>query len=190
MRHGQTAWSALGKHTGRTDIPLTGEGAADAGALAVRLAGLQPALVLSSPLRRARETAERVGYPSPEVLADLSEWHYGDYEGLTTTEIRLGRPDWSLWRDGVPGGESPADVAVRADRVVARLQATPGVTLVFAHGHLLRVLAARWLGLSTEAGRLFALSAGSLSVLGWERELPVLRLWNDVAHLSPAPVVE
>lgn len=190
MRHGETEWSAVGRHTGRIDIPLSAEGRARATALASRLADVQSALVLRSPLARAGQTAALAGYADrAQICDDLAEWDYGAYEGLTTTEIRADRPDWSLWRDGAPGGESPDEIERRADRVIERLRAAPGDVVVFAHGHLLRVLAARWLGLPAVAGRLFALSAGSLSVLGWERETPVLRLWNDVAHNCAAPVL-
>jgi probable phosphoglycerate mutase len=187
VRHGETAWSKVGRHTGRTDIPLSPEGRADAAALAPRLAGLDFRLALTSPLRRARDTADLIGHPDAQRDADLVEWDYGDYDGLTTVDIHRTRPDWSLWRDGTPGGESVADVGARVDRVIARLRALDGAALLVAHGHLLRVLAARWLGLPPDGGRLLALSASSVSVIGWERDTPVVRLWNDVAHLSVSP---
>ncbi|MEP7053845.1 MAG: histidine phosphatase family protein [Actinomycetota bacterium] len=188
VRHGETEWSNAGRHTGRTNLPLNAAGRADAAALAARLAGLPAALILCSPRLRAAQTAEIAGYAGrAEITDDLAEWDYGDYEGMTTAQIHAIRPDWSLWRDGAPGGESPEQIGDRADRVVRRLVDAPGDVLIFAHGHLLRVLAATWLGLPPAEGRLLALSAGSLSVLGWERETPVLRLWNDVAHISAAP---
>jgi len=191
VRHGETQWSAAGKHTGRTDIPLSPQGRAHASALRGRLSQVQShSLVLRSPLLRAAQTAELAGYADrAEICDNLTEWHYGDYEGLTTEAIRVDRPDWSLWRDGAPAGESPAEVFERVDRVVDRLLAAEGDVVAFAHGHLLRVVAARWLGLLGDAGRLLALSAGSVSVLGWERDTRVLRLWNDTSHIdSPAAV--
>lgn len=178
-----------GRHTGSTDIPLNDDGRGDAAALARRLSGVHPALVLCSPLLRAVQTAELAGYADrAEICQDLSEWHYGDYEGLTTKEIRGRRPDWELWRDGAPGGESPDAVRARVDHVIERLVTAPGDVVVFAHGHLLRAVAARWLRQPVAAGRLFALSAGSVSVLDWERETPVLKLWNDISHISPDPL--
>jgi broad specificity phosphatase PhoE len=178
VRHGQTEWSAAGRHTSRTDLPLTGEGRWRAAGLASAFDG-QFALVLCSPLRRARETAEIAGFGErAEIDEDLREWDYGDYEGLTTPEIRERNPDWSLWTDGCPGGERPADVGIRADRVLARLAGAGGDALAFAHGHILRVVGARWVGLEASGGALFALSAGAFSVLAHERETRVLGQWN------------
>jgi broad specificity phosphatase PhoE len=179
VRHGETEWSAVGKHTGRTDLPLVEAGRKRAGALADELAGRSFALVLCSPLRRARETCELAGFGGPAVVdEDLREWDYGEYEGLTTPEIRERRPDWWLWTDGCPGGESPAQMAVRADRVLARLRAADGDAIAFAHGHILRVLAARWVGQGPEFGAHLTLAAGGLSVLGFERDTEVLTRWN------------
>jgi len=179
VRHGQTEWSASGRHTGRTDLPLDDTGRDQARALSSALSGLSVAQVLTSPLVRARETCVLAGFGDrARVDDDLQEWDYGDYDGLTTDEIRATRPGWSLWRDGCPGGESATDVGARADRVVARVRATDGDTLAFAHGHLLRVLAARWLGLGPEAGALLALTTATVSLLGWEREQAVVRRWN------------
>jgi probable phosphoglycerate mutase len=179
VRHGQTEWSANGRHTSRTDLALTEEGRADAHALAGELADQQFALVLSSPLRRARETAELSGFGErAEICPDLHEWDYGEYEGLTTPEIWVGRPDWNLWRDGCPGGESPGQVGGRADRVLERALAAGGDVLLFAHGHMLRVIAARWIEMPVTAGARLALAAGSLSRLGYERQTRVVREWN------------
>lgn len=181
MRHGETEWSRLGRHTGRTDVPLLAEGCVQAEAigrwLATRIA--DPALVLTSPLSRAAETCRLAGYCDlAEKSDDLVEWDYGEYEGRTTDEIREERPGWSIWADGVPGGESPSDVGRRADRVLQRARDATGEVVLFAHGHLLRVLAARWLGLPPIGGRLLRLTAGGVSTLGWEREAPVVSLWN------------
>lgn len=181
VRHGETEWSAAGRHTSRTDLPLTDDGRRRAGGLASALGG-PFALVLCSPLRRARETAEIAGFADAEIDDDLREWDYGQYEGLTTPEIRAQNPDWSLWRDGCPGGERPDDVAARADRALARLAGAGGDALAFAHGHILRVLAARWIALAASGGADFALSAGAFSVLGHERETRVIERWN----LTPA----
>ena len=179
VRHGQTEWSASGRHTGRTDIPLDENGREQARELAATLAALPIALVLTSPLQRARETCALAGLGDRAVVDDdLQEWDYGDYDGLTTDEIREARPGWSLWRDGCPGGESAAEVGARADRVVARVRDAGGDTIVFAHGHLLRVLAVRWIGLGPEAGALLALTTATVSLLGWEREQAVVRRWN------------
>jgi probable phosphoglycerate mutase len=179
VRHGETEWSASGKHTSRTDLPLTEPGRRRAAELAPTLAQRTFALVLVSPLRRARETCELAGLADrAEVCEDLREWDYGEYEGLTTPEIREDRPDWVLWRDGCPGGESPTAVGERADRTLDRLRAADGDAIAFAHGHILRVLAARWLEMPVAGGSRLALSAGSVSVLGFERETSVLRLWN------------
>jgi probable phosphoglycerate mutase len=176
VRHAETTWSASGQHTGRTDIPLTDAGRAAAHELAERLRRWSFTAVLSSPLSRARETAQLAGY-EPRPTADLEEWDYGDYEGLTTPEIRARRPGWDLWRDGCPGGEDAAAVAARADRVLAALPADGAIAL-FAHGHVLRVLTARWLGLEADCGALFALPAGAIGVLGHERERRVMSGWG------------
>jgi broad specificity phosphatase PhoE len=179
VRHGETEWSATGRHTGRTDLPLTDEGRAKAAALRQTLADHHFALVLTSPLQRARETCSLAGLlDRAETEADLREWDYGDYEGLTTAEIKQRRPDWSLWRDGSPGGEVAAEVGRRADRVIATARAAAGDAVAFAHGHLLRVLAARWVGLPAGDGALLRLDTASVSILGWERDQPVLRRWN------------
>ncbi len=185
-RHGETAWSLSGQHTGLTDIPLTPRGEDNARRLGPRLAGLSFARVFTSPLRRARRTCELAGFGErAEVDPDLVEWNYGDYEGKKTSEIRQVRPDWQLFRDGCPGGESVAQIGARADRVIARLRAAAGDVLVFSSGHFLRVLAARWLGLDAGLGRCFYLGTAALSVLGCEHgpEEPVLRLWNDDHHV-------
>ncbi|MFO1207994.1 MAG: histidine phosphatase family protein [Amaricoccus sp.] len=184
-RHGETAWSLSGQHTGRTDIALTARGEASARKLGERLRGMAFARIFTSPLQRAARTCALAGFGAEaEADADLVEWDYGDYEGRTSVEIRADRPDWSLWRDGCPGGESPEQVGRRADRVVDRLRATGGDALVFSSGHFLRVLAARWLGMEPSAGAFFLLDTASLSALGHDRSLaqPVIRLWNDVGH--------
>jgi probable phosphoglycerate mutase len=179
VRHGETEWSATGRHTSRTDLPLTEEGRRRAQALGSQLADRDFALVLTSPLRRARETCELAGFGEvAEICDDLREWDYGEYEGLTTPQIWEERPDWSLWRDGCPGGEEPSQVGVRADRVLERLRAVEGDGLAFAHGHILRVVTARWLRMSVAEGARFALKAGALGVLGFERETEVLERWN------------
>ena len=188
LRHGETEWSKAGKHTGRTDLPLTEHGEDQARALAPLVKGQAFDLVLVSPAQRARRTAELAGLTDYQVDADLWEWDYGGYEGITTAEIREGRPGWYLWRDGViPGdaehpGESAADVAARADRVIARAKRVEGRVALVAHGHFLRVLAARWLGLEPGEGRLLKLDTGTYSRLGFEHSEPVLLTWN-------APVV-
>ena len=179
VRHGETHWSRAGKHTGRTDVPLTERGRRQAEAIRAVLGERRFELVLTSPLERAAETCRLAGYGDLAVRsADLVEWDYGAYEGRTTTDIRTERPGWTLWRDGVPDGETPAAVGVRADRVLELLLAATGDALVFAHGHFLRVLAARWLGLEPSEGRLFALDPATISVLGHEREAPVICRWN------------
>jgi probable phosphoglycerate mutase len=186
-RHGETAWSLSGQHTGRTDLPLTERGERNARVLGERLKGLTFARVFTSPLQRARRTCELAGFGGrAEADPDLAEWDYGQYEGLRTAEIKKTRPDWNLFRDGCPGGESVAQVGARADRVVARLRAVDGDVLVFSSGHILRVLAARWLGLDPSGGRLFVLSTATLSILGYEHDKtePVIRLWNDDRHLG------
>lgn len=179
VRHGETEWSANGRHTSRTDLPLTEAGRERAEALTGVLAERRFSLVLCSPLRRARETCELAGFGDvAERCDDLHEWDYGEYEGLTTPEIREQVPDWWLWRDGCPGGELPDQVAARADRVLERLRTAGGDALAFAHGHILRVLTARWLGMEAAAGARFALRAGALGLLGHERETEVLTGWN------------
>jgi probable phosphoglycerate mutase len=180
VRHGETEWSRTGRHTGRTDIPLTERGRQQAEAVGAVLRARRFALVLTSPLERAAETCRLAGYAeAAERRDDLMEWDYGAYEGLKTVDIRAERPGWTLWRDGVPDGETAADVGARADRVIAELRSVSTDAAVFAHGHVLRVLAARWVGLEPEAGELFALDPATLSVLGYERETPVLRSWNE-----------
>jgi len=180
VRHGQTAWSRAGRHTGRTDVPLEEEGREEARSLAPLLAAHPFSLVLTSPLARAEETCDLAGFQDrAQPTADLLEWDYGDYEGRTTDEIRLERPGWSLWVDGVPGGETVGEVGRRADRVIEAARAAAGDAICFAHGHVLRVLAARWVGLPPVGGQLLVLDVGALSVLGWEREVPVLQRWNE-----------
>lgn len=183
VRHGETEWSAAGRHTSRTDVDLTQAGVEAARAVAARLAGTTFARVLSSPRLRARRTAELAGYRSPEVLDDLREWDYGDDEGRTTAEIRADRPGWTIWADGPIGGETAADVGRRADRVVELVQAMGGPVLAFSHGHFCRVLGARWLGLDVADGAHLTLSTASVSVLGWERETPAVLHWNDTGAL-------
>lgn len=179
VRHGETEWSRDGRHTGRTDVALTEPGRVEAEALGAVLDGWSFELVLTSPLSRATETCRLARFGDVAIPSDdLLEWYYGAYEGRTTKEIREERPGWTLWRDGVPGGETAADVGARADRVVARLRREGGAAAVFAHGHLLRVLTARWLGLEPDQGRLFALDTATIGVLGFERETAVIRLWN------------
>jgi broad specificity phosphatase PhoE len=179
VRHGETEWSKAGKHTGRTDVPLTDRGREEAEAVGAALRDRQFERVLTSPLSRAADTCRLAGFGDVAELRDeLMEWDYGAYEGRTTAEIRQERPGWSLWRDGVPEGETAADVGARADRVIAELRGLDGDALLFAHGHLLRVLTARWLGLEPIEGRLFALDSGTISLLGFERETPVIRVWN------------
>jgi probable phosphoglycerate mutase len=180
VRHGATAWSIAGKHTGRTDVPLVAQGEEQARALAGRLGPHPFARVLVSPLARARQTCELAGFAArAEVRPDLAEWDYGEYEGLTSAEIRRDRPGWRLWDDGVVGGERLEDVAARADRVVAEVRAGDGDVLAFAHGHVLRVVAARWLGMPPAAAGNLMLAPGALGVLTWERETPVLGRWDD-----------
>ncbi len=180
VRHGETEWSMAGKHTGRSDPPLAAVGRRRATALAAALGGHDFERVLCSPLKRARETCELAGFGlRAEICGDLREWDYGDYEGLTSAEIRARVPDWNLWRDGAPGGELPAQVGARADLVLAMVRTGGGGdTIAFAHGHLLRVLAARWIGLEVAGGRLLALSAAGIGVLGHERDTRVIERWN------------
>ena len=186
-RHGETTWSRSGQHTGRTDLPLTERGERNACALGERLRGLDFAKVFTSPLQRAVRTCELAGFgASADIDPDLVEWDYGQYEGRRTAEIHAERPDWQLFRDGCPGGESPDQVGARADRVVGRVRAVKGDVLVFSSGHILRVLAARWLGLDPAGGRYFLLSTASLSALGYEHNLaePAIRLWNETRHVE------
>ena len=187
-RHGETAWTLTGQHTGLTDLPLTERGERNAHRLGERLKGLTFAKVFTSPLRRAFRTCELAGLAAvAEVDPDLVEWNYGEYEGRRTTEIRAERPDWELFRDGCPGGETPRQISVRADRVVARVRAVPGDVLLFTSGHFIRVLASRWLGLEPSVNsRFFMLSTASLSAVGYEHEpsRPVIRLWNETRHVE------
>jgi broad specificity phosphatase PhoE len=186
-RHGETEWSLTGQHTGLTDLPLTEHGERNARHLGERLCGLKFAKVFTSPLQRAVRTCELAGFKaSAEIDNDLVEWNYGDYEGRRTLEIRAERPGWQIFRDGCPGGETPEQVAARADRVVNRVRAIAGDVLIFSSGHFLRVLTARWLALEPAAGRFFTLDTASLSELGYERNLsaPVIRLWNSTRHVG------
>ena len=177
VRHGETEWSAALRHTGRTDLPLTEAGEEEARAVGEALRGREFALVLSSPLRRALDTAKLAEF-APQVRGELAEWDYGEYEGLTTAQIRETVPDWTIWRYGARGGESPEAVGARVDRVIDELLQVDGDVLVFGHGHLLRALCARWLELEPADGRLFALDPATLSTLGFEREQRVIRVWN------------
>ncbi len=185
-RHGETAWTISHQHTGRTDIPLTERGERNAESLGHRLRGHRFDRVVVSPLQRAKRTCELAGFgPQAQFDPDLMEWDYGQYEGRTAAEIRKERPDWFIFRDGCPGGESVAAVGARADDVVARLRGLEGRTILFGHSHFFRVLAARWLGLPPSEGRLLLLSTASLSILGYEhnRDESVIRLWNDDRHV-------
>ena len=184
-RHGQTAWTLSRQHTGRTDLPLTAAGEAEAAHLGHRLAARTFAAVLTSPLRRAKRTCELAGFGrSTSVEPDLIEWDYGAYEGRTTAEIQAERPGWDLFRDGCPDGESPGQVAARADRVIERVRRIAGNVLLFSSAHFLRMFAARWLGLEPDAGRHFVLATASLSEMGYEHDLsePVIRLWDETQH--------
>jgi broad specificity phosphatase PhoE len=181
-RHGETAWTISRQHTGVTDLALTPQGEADARRLRARLEGLTFASVFTSPSRRAVATCQLAGFGSVAVIdPELAEWNYGTYEGRTSADVHAERPDWDLFRDGAPGGESPAQIGARADRVIGRLRAVEGDTLIFSSGHFLRVFAARWLGLEPGAGRYFLLGTASLSAVGYEhdRSEPVIRLWNE-----------
>jgi len=191
VRHGETEWSLLGRHTGRTDVPLTALGRSQALALGTRLdsrdadAGTRPfGLVLTSPRIRARDTADLAGWGAAVVDPDLAEWDYGALEGLTTPQIKVRYPDWTIWSGPWPGGETVAEVGARADRILARARAAGGDVLLFSHGHFLRILAARWLGLEPAFGRLFGLSTGTVSILGWDRDNPVVDTWNEACHLA------
>ncbi|PYJ43952.1 MAG: histidine phosphatase family protein [Verrucomicrobia bacterium] len=186
-RHGETAWSLTGQHTGLTDLPLTERGERNARLLGKRLAGLTFTKVFTSPLQRAIRTCELAGFGAvAEVDRNLVEWNYGKYEGLRTAEIQAMRPEWQLFRDGCPGGESPDQVAARADQTVNRVRVIKGNVLIFSSGHFLRMLAARWLGLEPASGRLFMLNTASLSALGYEHNLsdPAIRFWNDTHHVN------
>ena len=186
-RHGETAWTLSGQHTGLTDLPLTERGERNARRLEERLRGVTFAQVWTSPLQRATRTCELAGFGAvAEIDRDLVEWNYGVYEGRRTADIHRERPEWQLFRDGCPGGELPNEVGVRADRVVKRVRAVSGNVLVFSSGHFLRVFAARWLGLEAASGRYFLLSTASLSALGYEHNLsqPVIRLWDDTRHVG------
>src|SRR5262245_3210509 len=186
-RHGETAWSLSGQHTGLTDLPLTERGEQNARSLGKRLKGMIFAAVFTSRLQRAACTCELAGFGNQaEVDRGLLEWDYGQYEGRRTVDIHKERPDWQLFRDGCPGGESPDQVGSRADRVIQRVRAIEGDVLLFSSGHFLRVFAARWLGLEPAAGRFFLLSTASLSALGYEhnRSQPVIRLWDDTRHVG------
>jgi probable phosphoglycerate mutase len=185
-RHGETAWSLSGQHTGLTDLPLTERGQSNARRLGERLSGLTFAKVLTSPLQRAVQTCALAGFGTvAEIDRDLMEWNYGAYEGRRTVEIHKERPDWQLFRDGCPGGETPAEVGLRADRIMNRSLRVNGDVLLFSSGHFLRTLAARWLGLGAAAGKYFQLSTASLSVLGFEhnKSQPVVRLWNEIPQV-------
>ena len=186
-RHGETAWSLSGQHTGRTDLPLTERGERNARRLGERLKSFSFAMVITSPLQRAARTCELAGFKAvAEIDPDLCEWDYGAYEGLRSVEIRADRPDWHLFRDGCPGGESLDQVAARTDAVIKRVRAVAGNVLLFSSGHVLRVLAARWLGLEPGLARCFLLDTASLSILGYEhdRTEPAFRLWNDTQHVE------
>lgn len=186
VRHGETAWSLSGQHTGRTDIPLTEQGELEAKTLRDRLRGVGFSRVLTSPLQRARRTCELAGFGElAEIEPDLTEWDYGDYEGLRPADIRKGRPDWNVFRDGCPRGESPAQVSERADRLIARFRTLEGNIALFSHGHFGRVLAARWIGLHVRQAQHFLLSTASLSILGYEHnraEQSAIILWNTTPH--------
>jgi broad specificity phosphatase PhoE len=182
VRHGETEWARLGRHTGRTNVPLTDAGRAQAVALGHRLAGHAFSLVLTSPLSRASETARLAGFGGVAIPdPDLGEWDYGALEGRLTADIRVDHPGWSIWTGPWPAGETIDQVAARADRVIGRVRAARGHVLVFAHGHLLRVLAARWLDLPPTDGALFALGTATTSILGWEHEQPVVETWNEAS---------
>ena len=178
-RHAETAWSLTGQHTGRTDLPLTERGESHARTFGQRLDGLTIARVFTSPLRRAMQTCELAGFGTvAEIDHDLVEWDYGEYEGRRTVEIQVERPGWQLFRDGCPGGESPLEIGARADRVVAKVRAVDGNVALFAHGHIFRVVAARWINLAASYGEHFLLDTATLNVLGYYREAPAFKIWN------------
>ena len=194
IRHGETEWSLAGRHTGRTDLPLTTDGERRASGLHEPLSGIAFAHVLTSPLQRARRTCELAGFGAgAQVEPDLREWDYGDYEGRTTAGIRAPRPDWDLFQDGCPGGESAGQITARADGVLGRVRALDGTVAVFSHGHILRVLAVRWIGLPVQEARHLAMDTGALSVLGYERAdrvNAVISLWNTVPNgVGPNPAL-
>lgn len=187
-RHGNTEWTRSGQHTGLTDLPLTPDGERNAVRLGERLRGLTFAKVFTSPLQRASKTCRLAGFGSvAETDPDLTEWNYGKYEGLTSAQILQQNPDWDLFRDGCPGGESPAQIGARADRVVQKIRSTAGDVLLFSSGHFIRVLTGCWLGLGVDGGRYFLLNPASLSALSYEHNLsrPAVRLWNDDRHVGP-----
>jgi len=184
VRHGETLWSLSGQHTGITDLPLTEHGREVARRLRPALADVQFTRVLVSPLRRARETCELAGLIAQAIIdRDLMEWHYGEYEGLTAAQIAARRPGWNIFHDGCPGGESPAEIGARVDRLIARVRDVPGDVALFAHGHVFRVLVARWIGLPVAAGEHFLLGTATLNVLGYYRDAPAVQMWN--APLAP-----
>jgi broad specificity phosphatase PhoE len=184
IRHGETEWSLAGKHTGTTDLPLTAHGSEVAASLRTRLAHVEFTRVIISPLLRARQTYELAGFGGRGVIEpDLHEWRYGSYEGLTTAQIREQRPGWTVWKDGPLGGESHEDVAERADRVIAAARSITGRTAAFCHGHISRVIGARWVGYDVSEGARLRLDTAAICVLGWERETAVIKLWNDVGRL-------
>ena len=185
-RHGETEWSVNGKHTGLTDIPLTERGERGAALLVNRFQGIHFSHVFTSPLIRAKNTARLAGFPHAEVEAELVEWDYGEVEGITTAEYRKRQPEWNLFRDGSPGGESIVQISDRADRVIARLRKKEGNVLLFSHGHFSRVLAARWVGLDAKSAAVLFLTTAAVSILGYEHtiERPAIRLWNDSGHLD------
>lgn len=188
VRHGETPWTVTRQHTGRTDIPLIPKGEADALKIGTRLENLSFEKVYSSPLKRALRTSQLAGFQDVvQIDPDLAEWDYGKYEGITTKEIRAKDPDWDIFRDGCPGGESPEQISARADRVIVSLKPVKGNVLVFSHAHFLRVLATRWLELNVKEARCFLLGTSSVSILGYEHNQnePVICLWNDVDHLEP-----
>src|SRR5439155_17065077 len=179
VRHGETEWSAARRHTGRTDVPLTEVGRLQAKELGACLRGWRFAMVLASPLQRALDTARLAGFDQPGIREDLQEWDYGEYEGRRTPDIREQRPGWTLWTDGVPGGETAEEIGRRADRVIDEVRTVKGDAALFAHGHVLRVLAARWVGLPPRSGSRFALDTATVCALGYERETPVISRWNE-----------
>lgn len=186
VRHGETEWSREGRHTGSTDLPLTEDGLQEAKRVAETLAPERATFtrIFTSPLKRATETCRLAGFANEaEIRPELKEWNYGDYEGLTTAQIVADRPHWSLWRDGAPSGDQAGDVGLRVDRMLEDIRAASGAVLIFAHGHLLRVLTARWLDLPPDRGRCFSLSTAAISRLGFEHHGPVIKLWNSVSHL-------
>lgn len=186
VRHGETEWARLGRHTGRTDIPLTDVGRDQAIALGRRLAGLPFGPVLTSPLSRAAQTARLAGFPAAEQDPDLAEWDYGDLEGRTSADIRAEFPGWTIWTGPWPGAETIDEVAARVDRVLVRCRASTDDrdALLFAHGHLLRILAARWVGQPATGGSMFSLGTATVGILGWDHRTPVVETWNDAGHLD------